>query len=101
VLAILLIISVVINIGYFIYQNRRNKSSKANPENESRDRSNSKDIYENPDKIKDNVNYEQVESEQSTYTALKRTGKDENDDHLYGHPNEVHGDYANQKETGF
>ncbi|CAB3990869.1 receptor-type tyrosine- phosphatase S-like isoform X2 [Paramuricea clavata] len=100
VLAILLIISVVINIAYFIYQNRRHKSSKANPENESRDRNNSKDIYENPDKIKDDANYEQVESEQSTYTALKRTGKDENDDHLYGHLNEVHEDSVNQKETG-
>jgi hypothetical protein len=100
VLAILLVISVVINIAYFIYQNRRSKSSKANPENKSRERNNSKDIYENPDKIQDDANYEQVENEESTYTALKRTGKDENDDHLYSHLNEVHKDYVNQKETG-
>jgi cytoskeletal protein RodZ len=99
VLAILLVISFVI-LAYFIYQNRRLKSSKSNPENKSKDRNNSKDIYENPDKIKDDANYEQVENEQSTYTALKRTGKDENDDHLYSHLNEVHKDYVNQKETG-
>jgi flagellar basal body-associated protein FliL len=99
VLAILLGISFVI-IAYFIYQNRRLKSSASNPENKSKDRNNSKDIYENPDKIQDDANYEQVENEQPTYTALKRTGKDENDDHLYSHLNEVHKDYVNQKETG-
>ena len=100
VLAILLVISFVI-IAYLIYQNRRRKSSKANPENKCRDRNNSKDIYENPDKIKDDANYEEVENEESTYTALKRTGKDENDDHLYAHLNEGHKDNMNQKETGF
>jgi hypothetical protein len=100
VLAILLVISFVI-IAYLTYQNRRPKSLKANPENKSKDRNNSKDIYENPDKIQDDANYEQVENEQSTYTALKRTGKEENDDHLYAHLNEGHKDYVNQKETGF
>jgi hypothetical protein len=99
VLAILLVISFVI-IAYLTYQNRRPKSLKANPDDKSRDRNNSKDIYENPDKIKDDANYEDVESEQSTYTALKRTGKEENDDHLYAHLNEVNNDYVNQKETG-
>jgi hypothetical protein len=64
--------------------------SKANPENKSKDRNISKVIYENPDKVEDDANYEQRESEQSTYTALKRTGKDENDDHLYSYLNEVH-----------
>jgi hypothetical protein len=100
VLAILLVISFVI-IAYFIYQIRRLKSSKANPENKNKDRNNSKDIYENPDKIKDDANYEQVENEESTYTALNRTGKDRTDDHFYAHLNEVHTDYVNQKETGF
>jgi uncharacterized membrane protein len=100
VLAIFVIILLVI-VAYFIYQSRRFKSSKANPENKSEDRNNSKDICENPDKIQDDANYEQVENEESTYTALKRTGKDENDDHLYSHLNEVHKDYVNQKETGF
>ena len=99
VLAIFVIILLVI-LAYFIYQIRRLKLSKANPENKSKDRNNSKDIYENPDKIKDDANYEQVENEQSTYTALKRTGKDENDDHLYSHLNEVQKDYVKQKETG-
>jgi uncharacterized membrane protein len=94
VLAILLVISLVI-LTYFIYQNRRLKSSKANPENKSKDRNNSKDIYENPDKIQDDANYEQ-----STYKGLEKTGKEENDDNLYSHLNEVHNDYVNQKETG-
>ena len=98
-LAVLLIISLVI-LAFFIYQNRRLKSSKANPENKSKDRNNSKDICENPDKIQDNANYEQVENEESTYTALKRTGEEENDDHLYSHLNEVNDDYVVQKETG-
>ncbi|CAB4027856.1 Receptor-type tyrosine- phosphatase F [Paramuricea clavata] len=91
VLAILLVISFVI-IAYFIYQNRRRKSSKANPENKSKDRNNSRDIYENPDN--DDANYEQVENEESTYTALKRPGpgEEENDNHLYAHLNEGHTD---------
>ena len=93
-------IILLVILAYFIYQNRRLKSSKANPENKSKDRNNSKDIYENPDKIQDDANYEQVENEQSTYTALEKTGKDESDDHLYSHLNEVHKDYVNQKETG-
>ena len=99
VLGILLVISFAI-IAYLIYQNRRLKSSKANPENKSKDRNNSKDIYENPDN--DDANYEQVENEQSTYTALKRPdpGEEENDVHLYAHLHEGHKDYVNQKETG-
>ena len=102
VLGILLVISFAI-IAYLIYQNRRLKSSKSNPENKSKDRNNSKDIYENPDKIQDDANYEEVENEQSTYTALKRPGpgEEENDDHLYAHLNDGHKDYVNQKETGF
>jgi hypothetical protein len=101
-LAVLLVISFVI-LTYFIYQNHQRqiiKSSKANPEKKSRDRNNSKDIYENPDKIQDDANYEQVENEQSTYKGLEKTGEEENDDHLYSHLNEVHKDYVNQKETG-
>ena len=96
VLAILLLISFVI-IAYLIYRIRRLKSSKENSENKSKERNNSKDIYENP--VKDG-NYEQVENEQSTYTALNRSRKDENDDHFYAHLNEVHKDYVNQQETG-
>ena len=66
--AIFVIILLAI-IAYFIYQNRRLKSSKANPENKSKDRNNSQDIYENPDD--DVANYEQVENEQSTYMYWK------------------------------
>ena len=99
VLAILLVILCVI-LAYYIYQIRRLKSSKANPENKDKERNNSKDIYENPDKVKDDGNYEQVENEQSTYTALNRSRKDENDDHFYAHLNEVHKNYVNQQETG-
>ena len=98
-LAILLVISFVI-IAYFIYQNRRLQSSKENPKNKSKERNNSKDIYENPETVKDDGNYEQVENEQSTYTALNSSRKDENDDHFYAHLNEVHKDYVNQQETG-
>ena len=56
---------------------------------------NSQDIHDNRDR--DDAIYEQVENEQSTYTALKRPGERESDVHLYCHPNEV----QNQKETGF
>ena len=100
-LAILLVISFVI-IAYFIYQVRRLKSSKTNPENtKNEDRNNSKEIDENPEN--DDANYEEVENEESTYTALKRPGpgEEENDVHLYAHLNEGHTDYVNQKETGF
>ena len=42
---------------------------------------NPRDIYEVPD-----CNYEQGDDEQSTYTALQRSGPGKaNDDHLYGH----------------
>jgi hypothetical protein len=99
VVIILLIISLLV-IAYLIYRNRRPKSSKESAENKSKGGNNFKEIYENPDKVKEDANYEQVEDEQSTYTALKRTGKEEDDDHLYGHLNEVHNDYANQRETG-
>jgi hypothetical protein len=36
-------------ITYLIYQNRRLKSSKANPENKNKDRNISEEIDENPD----------------------------------------------------
>ena len=87
-------------IAYLIYRIRRLKSSKANLDNKSKERNDSKDIYEDPDKVKDDANYEQVKNEQSTYTALNRSRKDENDDHLYSHSNEVQNDYVNQEETG-
>ena len=98
VLAILLVISFVI-IAYLICQIRRFKSSKENPENKDKERNNSQDIHENPATVKDDGNYEQVENEQSTYTALNRSGMEENDDHLYTHLNEVGSDYVIQLKT--
>ena len=83
VLTILLVISFVI-IAYVICQNRRLKSSKANLENKSKERNLSTVIEKNPSNNGDG-NYEQVEDEQSTYTALNRGAKEENDDHLYTH----------------
>ena len=61
------------------------------------DENNSRHIYDVPVS-----NYEQVEDEQSTYTDLKRPGAGEvNDDHLYGHLNQVLRNVcANQGETG-
>jgi hypothetical protein len=62
------------------------------------DENNSRHIYDIPVS-----NYEQVDDEQSPYTtALKRPGPGEaNDDHLYGHLNQVvQNVHANQGETG-
>jgi hypothetical protein len=98
IVVIIFLITSFLIIAYLIYQNRRLKSIKENSENKSKDKNNFKGIYENPDKVKEDANYEQVEDEQSTYTVLKRTGK-EDDDHLYGHLNNVHNDYVNE-ETG-
>ena len=56
---------------------------------------------EKPEVGTNKKNYEQVENEQSTYTALKNPGeRDDDDDHVYSHLNEVDNDYVNQKETG-
>ena len=100
ILVILLIISFAI-IVYLSYQNHLLKSSKQHnqteQDNQSKVRTNS--ICENAGE--DDGNYEEVENEESTYTALKRTGNEENDDHEYTHLNEVPADYVNEKETGF
>ena len=85
-------------IAYFIFQNRRLKSLKEDSEKKSKKRNDSKDIYENP--LKDEGNYEPVEKEQSTYTALKKPGERDDDDHVYCDLNEVHEDNPNQRETG-
>ncbi|XP_028402632.1 uncharacterized protein LOC114525467 [Dendronephthya gigantea] len=97
VLIILLVILLII-IVYLFHRVHRLKSSSTTGNLERKTKDSSKDIYENPNK--DDVdNYEQVENEQSTYTALKRPGKDE-DDHVYGHLNQRPQEYENQKETG-
>jgi FtsZ-interacting cell division protein ZipA len=94
--AILVVILVVIIALYFICQKRRRKSSstEANVE-KTNEVSDPQYIYE------DVGNYEQVDDEQSTYTALNKPGG-VIDDHLYAHLNEVTQNmYADQKETGF
>ena len=98
VLAILLVISVVI-IAYFTYHVRRLKlsSTKANLKKTN---DNSRDVDEIPNPGQGtnvDMNYEQVDNEQSTYTALKRLGKDE-DEHAYGHLSEVAEGCENQEE---
>ena len=97
VLAILLAISLAI-AAYSIFQVCRLKSSRTNPANKSKENDDLKHVYEIP--ATNNQDYEQVENEQSTYTALKKPGERDDDDHVYSHLNEVDKGYANQKETG-
>ncbi|XP_028397384.1 uncharacterized protein LOC114521168 [Dendronephthya gigantea] len=97
VLIILVVFSLVMNALLF-HRIRRLKSSSTMKSLEKASH-NLSDIYENPKK--DDVNnYEQVEDEQSTYTALKKSGKDKNDDHVYSHLNKGKKDCKNQDETG-
>ena len=98
VLAILLVISLAIT-AYLIYKIYRLKSSKKNPENKkNKERNDSKDDYVIP--ATQYENYEQVENEQSTYTALKKPGERDDDNHVYFHLNEVQKNNARQEETG-
>ena len=97
VLAILLAISLAI-AAYSIFQVCRLKSSRTNPANKSKESDGLKHVYAIP--ATNDQNYEEVENEQSTYTALKKPGEKDDDDHVYSHLNEVDKGYANQKETG-
>ncbi len=76
--------------AYFVYQARLKSSNTAEAKQETtNDKNNSGHIYDIPEK-----NYEQVDNEQSTYTALKRPGPGEVDDgHVYAH-------LISQRETG-
>ena len=96
-LVILLVISLTIT-ACFIYQNRRLKSLKKNQKNKSKESNDAKHVYAIP--ATNDQNYDQVANEQSTYTALKKPGERDDDDHVYSHLNEVDKDYVNQKETG-
>ena len=97
VLAILLAISLAIT-AYSIFQVCRLKSSRTNPANKSKESDDLKHVYAIP--ATNNQNYEEAENEQSTYTALKKPGERDDDDHVYSHLNEVDKGYVNQKETG-
>ena len=93
---LLVILGVIVALLYFICQKRRRKSSNTEANVEKTNE------VSNPQYIYDDVgNYEQVDDEQSTYTALNKPGE-VIDDHLYAHLNEVTQNmYADQKETGF
>ena len=94
ILAILVAILMAI-VAYLIYKIRQLKSLLAS---KSKERNYSKHVYEIP--ATNDQNYEPVENEQSTYTALKKPGERDDDDHVYSHLNEVNKGYSNQKETG-
>ena len=99
VMAILLIISLIFLV-YFICQNRRQKPSNIVTNLDNHDKNHSTHSQNNSINIGDD-DYENVElkDEQSTYTALKRSGDEETDDKLYTHLiNEPQG-YVNQEET--
>ena len=100
VLAILLVISLVFLV-YFICQNRRQKPPY------KQENLNHKHVTNNLKVSNDNSintgdgNYEQVElnDEQSTYTALKRSRDEENDDKLYTHLIIEPQGYLNEEKT--
>ena len=96
VMAVLLVISLAI-IAYFVRQNRRQKSLEKNQENDSKEGYYSENDHEIP--VEDEGNYEEVENEQSTYTALKKPGERDDDDHVYSNLNEVNKNYVNQEES--
>ena len=97
VLAILVAILLAI-VAYLICKIHRFKSLKGNRANKSKEGNDLKHVYEIP--ATNDQNYEQVGNEQSTYTALKKPGERDDDDHVYSHLNEVDKGYANQEETG-
>ena len=97
VLAILVAILLAI-VAYLICKIHRFKSLKGNLANKSKEGNDLKHVYEIP--VTNDQNYEQVGNEQSTYTALKKRGERDDDDHVYSHLNEVDKGYANQEETG-
>ena len=100
VLAILLVISLVFLV-YFICQNCRQKPpNKQENLSHKHVTNNLKVSSDNPINTGDG-DYEQVElnDEQSTYTALKRSGDEENDDKLYTHLITEPQGYLNEEET--
>ena len=91
-----MVISCVVNV-YFIYQTRI-KSQKTDGKPETNDEINSRN---NQDIPLDNNDYENVEDDHSTYTALKRPGPGEpSDDHIYASLNQAANNFEkNQGET--
>jgi flagellar basal body-associated protein FliL len=94
--AILVVILGVIIALYFNCQKRRPKSSSTEANAEK-----TNEVIDPQYIDDDGGNYEQVDDEQSTYTALNRRGE-VSDDHLYAHLYEITQNMrADQKETGF
>ena len=88
-------------VAYLIYQNRGLKTAlNTNSNNNSTTNMTMADvIYEQPDNVRvkaDNeVNYEDLENYDATYTALDKSSKDDDENHFYSHLNEMP-----SKETG-
>ena len=95
-MGILLVISFAIT-AHYIYQNRQ----RANVESKNKERHNLKYNYEISATHDHDGNCEVVENEQSTYTALKRPGERDDDDHIYTHLTDAQKDYVNQEESRF
>ena len=85
-------------VTYLICKIHQFKTLKGNLANKSKEGNDLKHVYEIP--ATSDQNYEQVGNEQSTYTALKKPGERDDDDHVYSHLNEVNKECMNQKETG-
>ena len=100
VLAALLIISLGINV-HLICKHRRQKTNEKNLDNKH-DRNIRKVLERNPNINDDDGNYENVEldDEQSTYAALRRTG-DETDDKYYTHLNKEPEDHVKQEDSEY
>ena len=100
-MVILLVISCAV-IAYFIYETRIKSPNTQEPKPETsqttNDQKDSRHLYDTPVN-----NYENVEDDHSTYTALKRPAPGEaSDDHLYASLNQTLKDLKrNQRETGF
>ena len=101
IMAILLVI-----IGYFFYQNRTLKKTSSNlpiTHEVSKNATRNDGIYEQPLDVlgrrEIDTIYECVEDDGATYTALDRTGKD-NEDHVYCHLNLTQQRNMNDTETG-
>ena len=96
VLAVILF-SLLIILAYSVYQIHLLKSFKKNSEG-SGERNDSDDIWENAD----NDKYEEVENEQSIYTALKKSEERDNDDendHAYTCLTDIREDFVGQWES--
>lgn len=92
-LAVIVVILLII-IAYFVYQNRTLKKSideikqSAKSRNIIRDDVSHAGQIDMNDEGNDDMNYDDVRNDEETYTALDRTGK-EDEDHVYCHLNSI------------